>query len=331
MAHEIDMTTGQAAIAFRGAVPWHGLGENILPDDSLEDIRVKAGLDYDVIKTPVLYDCQPFGSERTTKTDPSSFVLHRSDTGNALSVVGSKYQVVQPSEVVEFYRDLVSDYGFQIEVVGALRGGRKIWALANTNEAFNLDPDDKMKGYLLLATSYDSSMATQARFTSVRVVCNNTLTMARAEGKANVTVPHSTKFDASQVKLDLNIGPAFNSFQVDARVLSKRKVDNKKAVNLLLQAYFDLKDDKEVADYVANKDNEKRIEKLLERTWGIASSAPGARTDSADGTLWGLLNVVTYDVDHTPRRTADVKLDRAWFGEGDRLKQRMYNLVLNAA
>lgn len=342
MAHELDFTTGRPAIAFRGAVPWHGLGEQILPEDSIDDIRIKAGLDYDVIKTPVQYtqphavptfDAHnvvpiPASSLRTSK---DACVLYRSDTGDDLSVVGNKYQVVQPREIVEFYRDLVADYGFQIEVVGALRGGRKVWALANTNEAFNLDPEDKLKGYLLLATSYDSSMATQARFTSVRVVCNNTLTLANSMGKPAVSVPHSTSFNADKVKLDLNIGPTFNSFQVDARVLSKRKVDNKKAVNLLLQAYFDLKDDKEVADYVANKDNEKRIEKLLERTWNIASSAPGARTDSADGTLWGLLNVVTYDVDHTPRRTADVKLDRAWFGEGDRLKQRMYNLVLNAA
>lgn len=330
MAHELDMTTGQAAIAFRGAVPWHGLGENILPDDSLEDIRIKAGLDYDVIKTPVQYECQPMGSDPLTKIDPSSFVLHRSDTGDALSVVGSKYQVVQPSEVVEFYRDLVSDYGFQIEVVGALRGGRKIWALANTNEAFNLDPDDKMKGYLLLATSYDSSMATQARFTSVRVVCNNTLTMARAEGKANVTVPHSTKFDASQVKLDLNIGPTWTEFQYQTKKLALASVNAEKSVNLLLQAYFDLKSD-EVVDFTRNGDNTKRLEKLLERTWKISQAAPGARTDSANGTLWGLVNVVTYDIDHTSRRSPDVKLDRAWFGQGERIKQRIMQLALEAA
>ncbi|TXH45791.1 MAG: hypothetical protein E6Q97_30810, partial [Desulfurellales bacterium] len=55
MAHELDFSKGQAAIAFRGEVPWHGLGENILPNDSIDDIRIKAGLDYDVLKTPVLF------------------------------------------------------------------------------------------------------------------------------------------------------------------------------------------------------------------------------------------------------------------------------------
>ncbi len=59
MAHELDFTRGQAAIAYRGATPWHGLGESILPQDSIDDIRIKAGLDYDVVKTPV-----QFGYER---------------------------------------------------------------------------------------------------------------------------------------------------------------------------------------------------------------------------------------------------------------------------
>ena len=132
MAHALDFTKGQAAIAYRGETPWHGLGESILPQDSIDDIRIKAGIDYDVEKTPVLYSV-PMDSERPGRagggtglaTDENSCVLYRSDTGGALSVVSNKYQVVQPKQIIEFYRDLTESYGFELEVVGALKGGRK--------------------------------------------------------------------------------------------------------------------------------------------------------------------------------------------------------------
>lgn len=157
--HELDFSKGQAAIAFRGAVPWHGLGESILPEDSVDDIRIKAGLDYDVVKTPVQYRVPeraalfPNQTEAEVHTSKDKCVLYRSDTGDDLSVVSSQYQVVQPKQIVDFYRDLTEKFGFELEVVGALKGGRKVWALANTNEAFALRDDDKVKGYLLLATS----------------------------------------------------------------------------------------------------------------------------------------------------------------------------------
>jgi len=42
-------------------------------------------------------------------------VLYRSDTKAPLSVVSSRYQVVQPTEILEFYRDLTEVGGFELE------------------------------------------------------------------------------------------------------------------------------------------------------------------------------------------------------------------------
>ena len=202
MAHELDMTKGAPAIAYLGKTPWHGLGEHILPEDSIDDIRIKAGLDYDVVKTPVQYGFERLGPDMLreihTRSSKDRCVLYRSDTGDDLSVVSNRYQVVQPRQIVDFYRDLTERYGFQLEVVGALKGGRKVWALANTGNAFQLRDRDEVKGYLLLATSYDGTMATQARFTTVRVVCNNSLTLAGSQGKADVSVPHSVSRAAAR-------------------------------------------------------------------------------------------------------------------------------------
>ncbi|MBN0134206.1 DUF932 domain-containing protein, partial [Pseudomonas aeruginosa] len=87
-------------------------------------------------------------------------------------------QVVQPREVLEFYRDLTQVSGYELETAGVLKGGRKFWALARTGQNTSLKGNDLVNGYLLLATSCDGTLATTATPTTVRVVCNNTLTIA---------------------------------------------------------------------------------------------------------------------------------------------------------
>lgn len=331
--HELDFSTGRAAIAFRGAVPWHGLGESIQPGDSLETIRFKGGLEYDVLKTPVRYDRAVVDYDGSTKsllcTAESSCVLYRSDTGTDLSVVSDRYQVVQPREVIEFYRDLTERHGFELEVVGALKGGRKVWALANTHHAVNLRDSDTVKGYLLLATSYDGTMATNARFTSVRVVCNNTLSVAVNGSRADVTVPHSTAFNADKVKLELGIGDAWVEFSERSRDMTQRIVTRDETVRFLLDAYLGLADDEKIKEYQSDEKNKKSGEKLMERLTNALFNSPGATMASARGTLWGALNAVTYDVDHAlPSRSVDNRLNKAWFGQGEAIKRRAWDRAL---
>lgn len=129
------------------------------------------------------------------------FVLVRSDTDEALSIVSGNYEVVQPKEVLEFYRELVSLYGYTLETAGALNGGRKVWALSKTGRSSRVGEDgkDKLAAYLLLATSCDKTLATTIAFTSIRVVCKNTLFFcnrrhqdwqtAAGKGAAQPTVP----------------------------------------------------------------------------------------------------------------------------------------------
>jgi phage/plasmid-like protein (TIGR03299 family) len=90
--------------------------------------------------------------------------------------------VVQPREVLEFYRDLTEVAGYELETAGVLKAGRKFWALARTGKSAALKGNDVVNGYLLLATSCDGTLATVAMPTTVRVVCNNTLTIALRDG-----------------------------------------------------------------------------------------------------------------------------------------------------
>ena len=66
-------------------------------------------------------------------------------------------------------------FGYQLETAGVLMEGRKFWALARTSHSTALKGNDVVDSYILLATSCDGTLATTATPTTVRVVCNNTL------------------------------------------------------------------------------------------------------------------------------------------------------------
>ena len=55
MAHEIEIIDGQAQMAYAGEVPWHGLGTQVSADLSPQEMLVAAGLDWQVVKKPLLY------------------------------------------------------------------------------------------------------------------------------------------------------------------------------------------------------------------------------------------------------------------------------------
>jgi phage/plasmid-like protein (TIGR03299 family) len=242
-------------------------------------------------------------------------VLFRSDTNAPLSVVSQRYQVVQPREILEFYRDLTEKSGFELETAGVLKGGRKIWALARTGQSTSLRGHDEMNGYVLLATACDGTLATTAQFTSIRVVCNYTLAVALAGGANAVKVPHSTSFDPDAVKRQLGISvSSWDDFMYRMKGLSERKVKSVEAERYFLRVFTDqnLKS--------AGQTNERAMTKALELYDGRGQ---GSDLDSAKGTAFGLLNAVTEFVDHERRaRSIDHRLDSAWFGQGAAIKQK---------
>jgi hypothetical protein len=159
MSHLIE------SMAFVGATPWHGLGNPLSPQQPLEVWLTEAGMDWRIEQSDVLFNVADDGMHIRPFAD--SKVLYRSDSLAPLSVVSPRYKVVQPSEVLEFYRDLVSAGGFELETAGVLKGGRKLWALAKTGQEALLKGGDRVKAYLLLATSCDGTLCTTAQFTSV--------------------------------------------------------------------------------------------------------------------------------------------------------------------
>lgn len=309
MAHLVE------TMAYANETPWHGLGNRIDAHQPIEIWQQQAGMAFDIKETPVRYLTESIGSLGAIMSFPEQKVLYRSDTKTALSVVSARYKVVQPKEILEFYRDLVEVSGFELETAGVLKEGRKIWALARTNQSATLKGNDVVNGYLLLATACDGTLATTAQFTSIRVVCNNTLAVALANGSGAVKVPHSTSFDPQAVKKQLGISvSSWDGFMYRMKTLSERKVKSHEAMNYFLRVFTDQ------SDTSAGLSNERAMKKVLALYEGLGK---GAELASSKGTAFGLLNAVTEFVDHERRaRSTDHRLESAWFGQGATLKQK---------
>lgn len=183
MAHLVEQ------MAYVGQTPWHGLGNQLAPRQPIEVWERQAGMDWSILESPVHYTADSAGGLSQIMSYPDHKVLFRSDNKTPLSVVGARYKVVQPREILEFYRDLTAKSGFELDTAGVLKGGRKLWALARTGQTGVLRGNDQTDAYVLLATACDGSMATTAQFTSIRVVCNNTLAVATAGAVTRSSIP----------------------------------------------------------------------------------------------------------------------------------------------
>jgi len=321
MAHEIDMSNKKANMAFVGEVPWHGLGQKMDPDATLEDWRTQAGMDWDINESVVEYANRVADD---VMSFPEKKVLYRSDTGAPLSVVSERYKVVQPEAVLEFYRDLIDASGFSMSTAGVLFGGKKFWALADMGARASIKGDDEIGGFLLLSTACDGSMATVAQFTSIRVVCNNTLRIAmqsaNGTSRPRLSVPHNTIFDANKVKAELGLaGNSWDMFIDEARAMADRKLSSEEELNWLIDTFGNPK--------LAVEDQSSTSAKVMRNVHALyAGHGKGSDMASSKRTVWGMLNATTEYLDyHTGQKTVDSRFDRAQFGEAAAIKARAWD------
>jgi phage/plasmid-like protein (TIGR03299 family) len=325
MAHNVDHSTGEPAIAYVGEPPWHTLGKKLDAGTPIETWIKAACLNWQIIREPVRY-C--FKNE--IREMPNQQVLIRSDNGAPLSVVSNSYCIVQPKEVIEFYKELVADSDFSLETAGALDEGRKVWGLARSNNSKNIldNKGDSIDAFLLLASSCDKSLATTVAFTSIRVVCQNTLNFAmeQIKGKAQprcLKIAHNRQFKWDEAKNKLNlIGDAWSNFIKKVEQLAKTEVKQNDINNFFESLYLNGK-----------KDDEKLSKNAIIEIQNLQSAlvnAPGQNLPTAKDTAWGLVNAVTYYVDHKRKSNHQcARLDSAWFGSGALLKDKAWETAIN--
>lgn len=321
MSHDLSIREdGRVEFAYAQgeALPWHGLGQEVPAGSSIDTWRTAAGLDWRIRRAKVRFPTSPDAINDASQyiEVPDKHVLFRSDNNHPLGVVSDRYKVVQPGEVLEFFRDIAREGGLQLSAAGAIQQGARFWATAKIGEASPASLKDKIGGYLLLSTSADGSLATEVRRTTIRVVCRNTLAMARGEA-ASMKINHRTTWDPTSVKEFMGLNhAAFDAFVHRLEALAHKDLKLEAAEELVVSAMGGEQD--KVRKSVG-------FNKVMDL---FTKSGLGAKEDGVYGTAYGLLNASTEYADHWVRARSDEnRMVSSQWGPGAQFKAKMLELV----
>ena len=294
---------------------WHGLGTVLNgPPTVAEGVRL-AGLDWSVSrKILVTLDGQKA---------PAYAVVRDSDQ-RVLGAVGERYRPLQNREAFAWFEPFLAAGEASLETAGSLAGGSRVWVLAKLNRSpMEVARGDEVSKYLLLSNSHDGSLAVRVGLTPVRVVCNNTLTVAHS-GKDSqlIRVRHSSRVVANLESVRETVNAVNARFEATAeqyrRLATKdiSQADLRKYVNRVLGA-----EGKPGA----------RLSNIIERITGLFEAGAGNDLPSIRGSYWAAYNAVTHWLSHDRGRSADSRVSSLWYGDSAATNARAFALALDMA
>src|ERR1035437_3760574 len=190
MAHNLLIQNGQASMFYIDEVPWHGLGVKLNGPATAQEAITAAQLDWKVVKLPLFA-----GSKRLPVPDRFAVVRRTGDliqrTDPVLGVVSNEYTPLQNRQAFQFFDPIVGQNAAIFHTAGALGNGERVWILAKLPGHIRVAGDDLTEKYLLLSNSHDGKSSVTIKFTPVRVVCQNTLTLALNEGNVYRVIHHA--------------------------------------------------------------------------------------------------------------------------------------------
>jgi len=312
------MTDNVETMAWTGEVPWHGLGHRVAGNLTPAEMMVASGTDWEVMKVPV------FAKFRKQIIDiPKNEALIRVTDGKVLDMVGTDWEPLQNAKAFEFFKEFVEAGQMTMETAGSLRGGQFVWVLAKVNRSFTLFGGDRVESYLLFTNPHKYGWMIDTRFTAIRVVCNNTLTMALGKGGNFFKTSHRVEFDPKKAKEALKIAEKKldNYKEVAAFLGSKRYTDE--TVMEYFNRVFPVQVVKEEGE------SKRKVSKNAKLAQLALTHQPGV--DFAPGTWWNALNAVTYVTDHLMGRTDESRVENFWYGPVKDKKLQAFELATEMA
>ena len=282
-------------------VPWHGLGWT---GRRRSEAMEAAGLDWD----------DGAGGDGQYAEVPNRKAVVRTDTRRrALAVMTDRYVPVQNREAFSFFDTVVSAGEAIYHTAGSLRGGRRIWVLAKLPGDLRVSRTDILEKYILLVNSHDGSAAVTMRPTTIRVVCNNTLTGAlgqRVDREWRTYHRGDVMQHVNDARETLDLHEAH--FELMMRGIERMAADQMEEDHeAFYRDLFAIPEDIEVA----TSPRVKAVERLYAEGRGNAGE-----------TRWDMFNAVTEWVDHERGSDAS-RLASAWFGSGVNVKRRAWDLL----
>ena len=194
-----------------GERAWHGEGvvtQGTLPArEAFETADALFTVEKRELLYPVALGIDPETGITSSSTQASGvYGVVRTDSQALLGVVSRQYEIVQNDSLLrmaEFIREEV-----EMDCVIVLAGGAKVCFTATLRGAqTDIVPGDTVKRRIVGYLGHDGKTGCGAKFTNVRVVCQNTLTAAMRDSGAHSSIHHkagaNNNFDALIQSIDV--------------------------------------------------------------------------------------------------------------------------------
>ena len=300
-----------------GESAWHGMG--VVTDGTLparEAFETAQAL-FTVEKRELFYPTEPGDEGRTLPFyQPSgSFAVVRTDTQALLGVVSKQYEIVQNDSLLrmaEFIREEVD-----MDCVIVLSDGAKVCFTATLRGAeTDIVPGDTVKRRIVGYLGHDGKTGCGAKFTNIRVVCQNTLTAALRESGAHSSITHKNGANNNFDTLINSIDVARQDFITECDLMREFSQFS------ITSTQFN-----DFVDEVYNIDEGQAFRKRDKIT---AAMNRGYGVEFSPGTLWTALNAIT-QVETSTRGTTAAKgraqFARGTFGAGAQISKRAFALA----
>lgn len=307
MAHNINFNseTGRYSFFSVKEKAWHGLGQIVEQYPTSEEAIKFAGLDYEVVKSPLFTkgsgiiqtaDSIEIGSNELEV--PNYFANIRTDNNAVLGVVGKDYHIVQNREAFNFFDAIVGgSQGILYETAGVLGQGERIFITAKLPDYIRVgNGDDVTEKYIFLTTSHDGSGSITAAFTPIRIVCQNTLNASLRSMSNVVRIKHTSGAKQHLENAHKVMGLAdtlSNQLEGIFNQWAKVKVTDQAVKKLIQLALCPNRETLDLLKKGAEDEVSIVFKNVVQDAFAYAMTSDTQQMDTTKGTLFGAYNAVT--------------------------------------
>jgi phage/plasmid-like protein (TIGR03299 family) len=229
--------------------------------------------------------------------------------------------------VLNFFNPFIESGQIELEAGGSLRDGTRMWALGKIKHSeADIVKGDTVRAYLLAATGFDGSLRKITKMCDTRVVCANTLAVARGENTTEWGNKHTKNFQvrAEQIQKQIAEALATHKQSVEAyRVLANKKMSETAQSEYIVKVIAGELPQKEWSGQLQTKVS--TVIELIDSQRGL-EYVPAIR-----GTAWQAYNAVSEYITHHAARTNDTRVNNQWFDPSTQgMNQRALEMALAA-
>jgi phage/plasmid-like protein (TIGR03299 family) len=303
-----------------GQAAWHGEGVVTKGTLPAREAFETANALFSVEKRELQYR---FNSPQFENTNPDVFSMRpagvfgvvRTDTQALLGVVSQQYEIVQNDSLLrmaEFIREEVD-----MDCVIVLSDGAKVCFTATLRgAATDIVPGDTIKRRIVGYLGHDGKTGCGAKFTNIRVVCQNTLTAALTGSGAHSSIRHKGGANFHFDNLINSIDISRQDFVSECDLMRE-----------FSRTHMGMSDFNSFVDEVYNVEEGDTFRKRehLERAFRM-----GYGSEFAEFSLWNGFNAITQIETSTRNQTnakAKSQFARGTFGAGAQISKRAFAIA----